>query len=123
MKASNLTKREAKAAHREIEKALKHLRKACELTGRNKIEVICEVSRAALRQPAPPASNVNMTPAALREMDLYCRADRLICCTLLDLAEWPPDETLTYATVGSGDNERFISPPRRLSTMLKPKQP
>jgi hypothetical protein len=116
------TKKEIKAARRKLKQVHKLLGEICVITSQDELEISYSISRAAPRPPVPPSPPCSMTPAEFREMDLSCRADRLICATLLDLAEWPPDEVLTYATVGSGDNEVFTSLPRLLSTMMKPKK-
>jgi hypothetical protein len=61
-----------------------------------------------------------MTPAEFRELGLGL-FDRLLIASCFPLDWWiGHGEDLTYATIGSGDNEVFISPPRLLSTMLKP---
>jgi hypothetical protein len=114
------TKKEIKAARRKLKQVHKLLGEICELTGRNRIAVSHEITRAEHRPPAPPSSDTSMTPAEFRELGLGL-FDRLLIASCFPLDWWiGHGEDLTYATIGSGDNEVFISPPRLLSTMLKP---
>jgi hypothetical protein len=113
------TKNEIKAARRRLNRVLKLLGEICELTGRDEITVTYEISRTKSRPPAPPSTDWSMSPAELRELDLG-GFDRLLMGPCFPLSWWiGHGEELTYATIGSGDTEVFISPPRLLSTMLK----
>jgi hypothetical protein len=112
-KPKPLSKSALRSANRHIQKALKHLGKACELTGRNKIEVSYEVTLAAPRPPAPPETDTTMTPQEFRELDRTNTYDTLLIAACFPSCPWEiPARDLEYATVGSGDAERFISPPR-----------
>jgi hypothetical protein len=112
-----------KKARRKINRILKLMSEVCELTGRNELEISYSITRAERRPPAPPSTDTSMTPAEFRELGLGL-FDRLLLNTCFPLDWWTGHgEDLAYATIGSGDTEIFISPPRLLSTMLKPKKP
>ena len=123
MTPSTPTKKQITAARRKLKQVHKLLGEICEITGKSKITVTSEVSRAEHRPPAPPSTDTSMTPAEFRELGLGL-FDRLLLNTCFPLDWWTGHgEDLTYATIGSGDNEVFISPPQLLSKMLKPKKP
>lgn len=113
------TKSQTKKARRKINQILKLMSEVCELTGRNELTVTYEIQRTEPRPEAPPLSDADISPAELRSLTLN-GFDSLLIAAAFPSYQWDiPARDLVYATVGSGSNERFTSPPRSMPKSKK----